>query len=216
MRNRPLIGLDIDGVLNTTATQPKRPDKFSGADLDLSTVTSFVGQKWLLSQLPRFHPPALAALRHLLKETGAHVLMTTNHRYFFELNSKEPVRHFNEALATLVPGVVVAGLTPVLQEEVSGGKRGQSIAAWFRTEKGREYHPELFLGLDDLGRDSDDSPPTVDYEPFEDQLVLVTPSKGLTMGDAQEAITRLQRVSDALFPRDQLFERSVEWLRGHQ
>lgn len=156
-REPTVIFLDIDGVLTTLTT------------------------KW-----QSFHPDCVKALKHILENTNALMVLSSSWRRGFidwkkkkdrMVDKKDALRRLSEWLdADGLQGHRLIDSTPCLFNET----RGKEIETWL------ENHPEIkrFIILDD-----DD-----DIEPFIDNLIQTHPVHGLSMEDAEEAVETLNEI----------------------
>lgn len=163
-----VIFLDIDGVLNNIARCHWLHENFQrgsgfgswGELADGNITVETVG----------WDPVNVEALRFLLDETGAGIVITSTWRIMCDLDA---IRSFFIPF-NLTPNVI--GETPRIRE--TGSIRGDEVAAWL------EDRPEVerFVCLDDDG----------DFHPNQN-LVQTTIDVGLTIEDARRAIEILTR-----------------------
>lgn len=154
-----IVFLDIDGVLN-------------------GINTGFI----------KFNPESLEALKLILTETKASVVLSSSWRHGYIdwylrkiINSDDAAMHLMEMLSTHGVNVNIVDITPTLHGE--GDMRGSEIDKWI-VENKEEYNIESFVILDD---DSD-------MFPHMDRLVHTNNRIGLTMQDAEVAIKKLNEL----------------------
>ncbi len=139
-----IVFLDFDGVLNSDQS------------------VSHLGTRY------RFWPPSIKALNHLLRQTGARIVVTSTWREHWTLRENAGALQRDGVL----PGCVV-GKTPA-----SAGERGLEIDSWLRSVP---YTVASFVILDDKD----------DMAMHRDRLVQVDPRTGLGLPQAQRAIELL-------------------------
>lgn len=144
-----VIFLDVDGVLNSSHTTRKTASGYT-----------FVGNRQLKN------------LKHIVKETGAKVVLSSDWRY----GRDDPV--YNSDYLELRHelqryGIQFYGFTP----ELPSGHRGAEISKWLKA------HEEVgnFVILDDR----------TDIEPNKDHWVRTVMSQGLGVKEAEDAINIL-------------------------
>lgn len=146
MESIKVVFLDVDGVLNSSKTTRKT----SG------------GYRFVSSRKIR-------SLRHILNETGAKVVLSSDWRY--DRDDPRYNRDFLELKKELLKyGIQFYDFTP----EISSAHRGMEIDLWLKD------HSEVsnFVILDDR----------TDIEPNKDHWVQTVMSRGLGAAEAEDAI----------------------------
>jgi hypothetical protein len=149
-----LILLDIDGVM-VPGTSWKRPE-------------------FLSDGFPVFSFKAVKALKRIMNETGASILLTTSHK------SKYDSSHWNEIFRSRDIRVNHIDKLPTDSSKLS---RKEEILSWYYSTS----NSEAFVILDD-DKCLNDLP-----ENIKDHLVLTSSSLGLTDELAEEAIAKLKQ-----------------------
>jgi len=124
---RPLLFLDIDGVLNSLATDFS-PD---GAPLDAVNIEPF---------------------NRIVSEVNPQIVITSTWRMYWSL---EDIRGFFDEAGIL--GEIIAATPVLFHQEADGRPaeteftRGEEIFSWFRAQEGVDplYPPAPFVVLDD-------------------------------------------------------------------
>jgi hypothetical protein len=152
---RKIVFLDIDGVLVTA----RSTYDFQNAD--------------------NFDPFCVGFFNHLIKETGAQVVISSTWRLLYSFD--DLVAHF--AGEGIDPGIIV-GVTPSFDQKGNyglfiPGNRGAEIAHWMKTAP--EGSIGKFVILDD----------DEDMGELESHLIKTTWEKGLTVEAMRTAIERL-------------------------
>eukprot|EP00937_MAST-01D_sp_MAST-1D-sp2_P000688 g688.t1 len=151
-RERPVIFLDVDGVLNSEVTR-----KRIGGDLA---------------------KPLIANLRLVVRQTKAHVVLSTTWRLTPQL--EERVRHALQAI-----NVTPIGSTPDLEAR-GQGDRVDEIHAWLKAHE--RSAPPAYIAIDDL--------PLCDMGMNErltgGYIVRTTDKEGLTRAKAEEAVCKIR------------------------
>lgn len=160
---RPLIFLDIDGVLN-------RHGYNACSGVESSTI----------------EPGAVASLNRILRESNAEIVLSSAWRYMV-YGGAMSLRGFEYLLRThgLAVKDRLVGLT-VTDEEIPN--RGQQIVAWLNKHgKGRPY-----VVLDDGGSVGPDDWSDLGIEDAALTVVWCDGEKGLTEGHADRALSALR------------------------
>lgn len=124
-------------------------------------------------------PPCVEALNRIISETGAAIVVSSTWRIGARVTEMRKILSQWGVVGTVI------GYTPRLQKHVGlitvSQPRGSEIHAWLDEQKHYQGIIESFVILDDDG----------DMEPLKDRLVQTKFEVGLTMADAEKAISIL-------------------------
>lgn len=122
-RRRPIVFLDIDGVLNDTRTSPAEQFSPWAADAERLSV------QW-------FEPAMVARLNEITTRAGASIVVHSSWRRIFDIDQ---MRRIFERV----------GITAAVDALTEGGDRAGSIRAWLASA-GHHVEPIPFVVLDDI------------------------------------------------------------------
>ena len=163
-----VIFLDIDGVLNTQdwhsrMTKDTPRDEFGWA----------------------FDPVAVENLAHIVKETGASIVISSSWKFLglAKLREMWKIRNLPGTLLDITPNTVSDEvlLNANLDEMELGVCRGNEIKEWLSRHKGEVSNYVIIDDFDDLLPEQDD------------HVVLTDTLIGITVYDAKKAISILNR-----------------------
>ena len=163
---RKIIFLDIDGVLNTQdwhsrMTKDTPRDEFGWA----------------------FDPVAVENLAHIVKETGASIVISSSWKFLGLAKLKEmwKIRNLPGTVLDITPNTVSDEmlLNANLDEMELGVCRGNEIKEWLSKHKGEVSNYVIIDDFDDMLSEQ------------EDHVVLTNTLIGITDFDAEKAITIL-------------------------
>ena len=165
---REIIFLDIDGVLNTRDWHSRMAN---------DTPRDEFG--WV------FDPVAVENLAHIVKETGAVIVISSSWKFYgvAKLRQMWKIRNLPGTILDITPNTVSDEmlLNANLEEFQLGVCRGNEIKEWLSRHKGEVSNYVIIDDFDDMLPEQ------------EDHVVLTDTLIGITVFDAKKAISILNR-----------------------
>ena len=159
---RPIVFLDIDGVLNTS----KNYEEWEEAMRESGKAVTFASSPDDSLVHLLFDPALVNRLNTLTEDTGAEIVVSSSWRNLYS--------DFDDLVSVLRSvGVLAPIIDRTLSRGFGRGERGDQVAEWIREN---EFEGP-FVCLDDGD----------DFEAVWDNFVHVNPSKGLTLDDVYRA-----------------------------